>query len=109
MIHFMCVSYLAIIEAEARSDTHLVPPRNFRIAVTNKRERDNLWGIPLLMAQPQAFASLDTGPASAPGRGRHSSPPGSLARIELVHGLKETPYQNLRERSRENLPEDELR
>ena len=56
----ICVSYLANIEAEARSDIHLVPPRNFRIAVTNKRERDNLWGIPLLMAQPQAFASLGT-------------------------------------------------
>ena len=34
---------------------------------------------------------------------------GSLARVELVQGLGETPYQNLRERSRENLPEDELR
>ena len=66
-------------------------------------------GYPIVDGSAAGLRKSGHGPASAPGRGRHSSPPGSLARIELVQGLGETPYQNLRERSRENLPEDELR
>ena len=66
-------------------------------------------GYPIVDGSAAGLQKSGHLPSICPRPRQTQLPTWSLARIELVQGLGETPYQNLRERSKENLPEDELR
>ena len=66
-------------------------------------------GYPIVDGSAAGLRKSGHLPSICPRPRQTQLPTLALARIELVQGLGETPYQNLRERSKENLPEDELR